>query len=359
MEINQKSMLATMVFRSLWNNLRITAWSLLTLTTAAALVTLFFTVSSEAGRKMNHDLRQMGANAVAHPSKGEKNDWVAFDNMAQAEGISLVRLSIRVLVVNDKAVPVVAADPKKLSLLTPYWAVAGTRSKTMGECLVGHRAAQMLGLKLNQEFSMGEAKARVVGFARTGDEDDQRIFVVPSPQDPAGFSYALMSVLGDETEIERLQQAARSLGIEIKPLRQILHGEQHVLDKINVLFAATMSSVFVLTLLGVSASMLARVVERRKEFALLQAIGAKHRAVVKFLLAESAAIGLIASVGGFVVGSILAAVVVQQIFHVAIQPRWMALIAAMGTTTVVSLLASGIACRRTLKFQPAATLRGE
>jgi putative ABC transport system permease protein len=105
--------------------------------------------------------------------------------------------------------------------------------------------------------------------------------------------------------------------------------------------------------------MLARVVERRKEFALLQALGAKRRSVIGFLLAECATLGLIAAIVGFGVGTALAALVSRQVFQATIAPHGAAGLAAVGTTTLVALVAGGIACVRTLRFQPATALRGE
>lgn len=366
MGTKRRGMLATMVMRSLLNNARISAWTLVTLATCAALVTLFTTATFEVGRKMSAALRQVGANAVAHPANAAQTDWNAFTNIARAHGASVAQLSVRVGMVKGNPVAVVAADPEALRQLTPYWAVTGQRAAGTQECLVGHRAATALELKVGQAVSIewpGQSQPSqftVTGIVETGDEDDDRVFVV-GPLDQAEFRYALLSVPGGEEKIDRVAQAlaAASANIEIKPLRQILSGEQHVLKKVNLLCVVSLWTVLALTALGVSASMLARVVERRKEFALLQALGAKQRSVIGFLLAESATLGLIAAIVGFGVGTALAALVSRQVFQATIAPHGAAGLAALGTTTLVALLAGGIACVRALRFQPATALRGE
>ena len=132
-----------------------------------------------------------------------------------------------------------------------------------------------------------------------------------------------------------------------------------MLDTVSVLGLAALAAVLALTALGVSASMLARVVERRKEFALLQALGAHRTSVVKFLLAEAATLGGVASLGGFALGTLLAAFVVRQVFDVSISPHALAFAAALVVTTAVALLAGAIACRRMLGLQPAVALRGD
>lgn len=366
MATKRRGMLATMVVRSLLNNARISIWTLVTLATCAALVTLFTTAAFEVDRKMSAALRQVGANAVAHPANAAQADWTAFTNIARAHGASVALLSVRVGMVKGNPVAVVAADPEALRQLTPYWAVTGQRAATAQECVVGRRAAMALELKAGHQVSIewpGQAQSSrftVTGTMETGDEDDDRVFVT-GPLEQTEFRYALLSVAGGEEQIGRTAQAlaSASADVEIKPLRQILRGEQHVLEKVNLLCVVSLWTVFALTALGVSASMLARVVERRKEFALLQALGAKRRSVVGFLLAESATLGLAAAVIGFGVGTALAALVSRQIFHAVITPHGAAGLAALGTTTLVALLAGGIACARVLRFQPATALRGE
>lgn len=366
MEINRRTMLAVMVFRSLWNNLRISAWTLLTLATCAALVTLFTTITFEVRAKMSHTLRELGANAVAYPAAHAEMDWLDFERAAQNQGIRFVRLSVRVGLIKASPVAILAANPQMLQNLTPYWAVIGRRATAPGEGLVGRHVAEALGVQIGYTAEVEwpadsqPTSLSVVGIVESGDEDDDHVFIA-SPAGPADFSYALLSVAGGEPAIGRLQEslAATPSPIEIKPIRQIVRGEEHLLNKVNVLCLAALAAVLALTALGVSASMLARVVERKKEFALLQALGAPRRSVVKFLLAESATVGGIAAVLGFGLGTLLAEVVVRQIFKAPTSPHGVAFAAALAVTTAVALLAGAIACRRMLRLQPATALRGE
>ena len=366
MATKRPSLLPTMVWRSLMNNARISAWMLVTLATCAALVTLFTTLSFEVRKKMSQTLRSLGANAVAYAEAQRPADWAAFERVTQDLNTNAVRLNARVGLVKETAVAIVSADPQRLEALTPYWAVTGRRAAAASECLVGRHVAEVLKLKPGEAVKIAWANGEppssllIVGQVATGDEDDERIFVTPGLQ-RGSFTYALLSVTGGEPALAQLQQAlnAAHTGVQLKPLRQIFHGEEHVLDKVRILCLAALGAVLVLTALGVTASMLARVVERRKEFALLQAIGAHPRSVVKFLLAESAAIGGVAALAGYVAGTLLAVLVVRHIFNVSVMPHGLAFVAALGVTISVTLLAGGLACRRMLRFEPAAALKGE
>ena len=366
MEINHRTMLAAMVLRSLWNNLRISAWTLLTLATCAALVTLFTTIAFEVREKMSHTLRGLGANAVAYPAAHAATDWTDFEHVAQSQGIRFARLAVKVGLIKETPVATVTADPRALQDLTPYWAVTGKRAAAPDECLMGRHVAETLGLQIGQAVKIEWADASqpisvsVVGIVESGDEDDDRAFIA-SPVSRGDLSYALLSVAGGEPGIGRFQEslAATPSLIAVKPLRQIVHGEEQVLNKVSVLCLAALAAVLALTALGVSASMLARVVERKKEFALLQALGAHRKSVVKFLLTESATVGGIAALLGFGLGTLLAGVGVRQIFKASVSPHGLAFAAALAVTTAVALLAGAIACRRMLRLQPATALRGE
>lgn len=350
-------MLGRMVVRSLLNNARLSAWTLLTLTTCAALVTLFSTVAFEVGANMSRALRRVGANAVAY----EAPDWARFEDEARRQGVEAVRVSGRVGLVGGSPVAVMAAAPDALQRLTPYWAVTGERAAGSGACLVGKRVAERFRLQpgsaLAVEWPGQELPTRytVTGISETGDEDDARVFTAGGLAS-AQVTYALLSAPNGEVQMRSLQRAT---GAEIKPLHQIVHGERHILDKMNVLFACTLGAVLLLTALGVSASMLARVAERRKEFALLQALGAGRGSIVAFLLAESAVVGAAAAAIGFALGSGMAVGVVRQVFQATIPPRGSSMIIALVATLGVAVLAGAVACVRTLRLQPAAALRGE
>src|SRR4030065_1268409 len=60
-------MLTKMVGNSLLKRFRITVWTLATLSTCAALVTLFAALAVDAEKKMSGSLRRLGANAVVYP----------------------------------------------------------------------------------------------------------------------------------------------------------------------------------------------------------------------------------------------------------------------------------------------------
>jgi putative ABC transport system permease protein len=369
-------MFARMVRQSLIKSARVTAWSLATLTASAALATLFFTISLDVGDKMATSLRSLGANAMAHPAQSQRGtgeqpgtpQWDALEQLAKSQGAEIVTLEVRVGSVQGLPVAVVDADPRALERMTPYWAMTGRRGIGVGQCVVGRKLADALKVKPETDLELQlvggrDENCRVAGVFESGDEDENRVFVGDLQDEPPApaVKYALLSVPGGEAEMRAFNEAltAKALGIQIQPLRQVIHGEQAVLQKINFLAGLSLIAVLVLSAVGVTAAVLSRVIERRKELALLQALGAKRRSVAAFLLCEGAGLGVAAAVLGYGVGTLLAQAVVQQIFRVSVTPRLTAFLAALGITVVMALFAASMATRRALRMEPAVLLKGE
>lgn len=356
-----------MVRKSLMNNIRITAWTLLILTTSATLVSIFATVGFDIEKKMSGTLRKLGPNAVAAGSGG----YEALESIAKKKAITMVELTTDIVITQGKPVVIVMSDPEKLARITPTWVILGRRAMTQGECLLGKYVAQVLKLKPGMSIEVYSPSDRtkkinyhITGIIVSGDENDDRI-VIPTVDSTViknqGSGFALLSVPQGEAGINRLNTELRQAqsNIEIKPLREIIYGEKTTLKKVLLLFSVALMAVLLLTALGVTSALLSRVVERRKELALLRAIGATQRAVMGFLLLEGLVIGSVASLGGFLVGTFISETMIRQTFHVSATPQLIAFPITLAATFAVSLVASGMGVVRALRMQPALALRGE
>jgi len=255
-----------------------------------------------------------------------------------------------------------------VSAMTSYWGVMGSRPINVGECAVGRRLAFSLNLCVGQSISIEDppgyrGRLKVTGIIDSGDEDEDRIFVPMGENSgesaPAGAIYALLSVPGGEAGISRLAADLRGYDVVVRPLRKILHGEEITLSKVKLLAALCLVAVLVLSSMGVSAGMLARVIERRQEIALLQTLGAGRRWIVLFLLSESAALGVVGTAMGFLLGTLMSRLVTRIVFQVSVSPHWISFLAALGVTVGVSVLAGAAGVRRAFRIEPARALREE
>ena len=117
--------------------------------------------------------------------------------------------------------------------------------------------------------------------------------------------------------------------------------------------------VLVLTLIGVSTTMVAIVAERRNEIGLRKALGATSRSIALEFIGEGVLLGLIGGLIGVVLGYGLASGISYNVFHRSIAlPPLIALITVLASVAV-AVLACLPPVRRAAAVDPALVLRGE
>ena len=120
----------------------------------------------------------------------------------------------------------------------------------------------------------------------------------------------------------RQKLAAEVPGAEVKPVRQIVEAEQRVLGKARASLLASAIVIIVTAILCVVATLTAWVLEQRKNFAIMKALGASERIVTGFFAAEVSVLGAVGALLGFVVGLGAAAWIARANFHATITPRF-------------------------------------
>ena len=219
-----------------------------------------------------------------------------------------------------------------------------------------------LGLKLP---GADETTYAVTGVVESGDGDENKIFLTESPDGKSfsgkTFRYALLSVPRGEAGIRELNEklAPFKTGLQVKPIYQILHGETATLGKIALLSGVSLVTVLLLTGIGISAAVMARIVERRKELALMQAIGAKRRSILSFLILESVVTGFVAVLIGFGIGTLVSKIMVMELFRAEISPSPSAFAFTALITMGVSIFTGGMGALKGLHIKPAVALKGE
>jgi putative ABC transport system permease protein len=111
--------------------------------------------------------------------------------------------------------------------------------------------------------------------------------------------------------------------------------------------------------LGVMTTMTTSVIERRKEIGLMKSVGAENKKIGALFIFESAIIGFIGGIFGYIVGISLAQFIGFSVFGTLISPRFEILPIAIGISVCVALLASALPVRKAVKVEPAIVLRGE
>ena len=107
------------------------------------------------------------------------------------------------------------------------------------------------------------------------------------------------------------------------------------------------------------ATLSASVLERRRDFALMKALGGTQRHLLSLFLLEATVLALLGVVGGWLIGSLAAWVISEVDFNTATLPR----LSVLPVVLLLNLLLAGCAAffpSRVLRsLEPAALLKGD
>jgi putative ABC transport system permease protein len=295
------------------------------------------------------------------------------------DGTPQVRGNIRV--------PLVGTRFEDMSALAPWWKVEG-RMPREGEALIGRALARGLGTADTVTLKFGEVTERmpVAGILDAGGLEDDRMYVplawlqkrvgregevdrvlvsalvlpgeAPPMPDPAkdleGFEKWICRPYAASVGYE-IQQAMP--GVTARPVAQLVRGEGRLVGRLNLLMLLLTGAALAAAVLGVMSTMVASVVDRTQEIALLRALGASTAAVGRLFLAEALVVALVGGVLGVLLGFGLAQVVGRGAFGTAVEPHPLLLPAGIALAAFVCLVGAWLPLRRTAAIDPALALR--
>jgi putative ABC transport system permease protein len=276
----------------------------------------------------------------------------------------------------------VGTDFAALRGLYPGWRLKDGGASQGGEptagCVIGsHVAARLrsgVGDKILLDIAgpestspgIGGETLRIAGVLSTGAAEDDQVFVsLSSLQRLAGLDHKIslvqLSIPGDGREIDRTLRglSATFSGVEVRPIRQIVESQGKVLETIRWLLVSLTALILVIIALCVLATMTAIVFERRKDIAVMKALGATDSLVVRLFVSEGAGLGLAAGVVGFVAGAALARVLAQQLFSVSLSLSWWTLPLVCVLCIALATLATLFPVNIIRAVQPATALKGD
>jgi putative ABC transport system permease protein len=343
--------------------------ALVAMVVAAAVATSVLNLYADVQSKLRGEFRNYGANIIL---VGKDGASLPADALAQVDSVlngrGLAAPFALVVAHTNSGQPVVVAgtDFGRVRQLDRWWSVSNWPSGTQ-QALVGVRAVPTVAPQ-NQRFDLNFAghtlSVTAAGTVQTGAAEDNRVYIsLPDFIPWSGVQPSTIEVAASGTPEEiatvmrELAQAIPSA--DVRPVRQIMEGEARVLGKTRAtLFAA--STLIVLTAaLCVLSTLMGWVFDRRKDFAMMKALGASGRLLSRFFAAEAATLGAIGAVIGYVLGIGVAAWIGRANFHASIEPRLSVLPLVMAASIAVTLLAAILPISSLRRVQPAVILRGE
>jgi putative ABC transport system permease protein len=383
------------------------ASALFAMVVAAAVATAMLNLYVDVQAKLRREFRNYGANIilVGKNSASLPADTLArVDSILKGRGVAAPFGMIVARTADGQPIVVAGTEFDRVKKLDKWWSVsqwpddaptlpgsgnpnetqsphpfdkvrAGSVAETatrmghpaLSQALVGVRALPVVASK-GQDFELTfQGKGLHVhpaGTVRTGAAEDSRIYLSLADFEAwTGVQPSTIEVAanGPPEEVggmlNELQAAIPAA--DVRPVRQIMEGEARVLGKTRATLLASSALIILTAALCVLSTLMGWVFDRRRDFAIMKALGASTRLLNGFFAAEAAALGAMGAVIGFVVGIGIAAWIGRANFHAAVVPRWSVLPVVLAGSMAVTLLSAILPISLLRRVQPAVILRGE
>jgi len=378
-----RKMLARMLWRATLVPRRRGLAALLAVVVAAAVSTAMMDLYVDAQAKLQKEFRGYGANivvlapsAAADAPLAGKQLALPPDALARVEAVLAGRgvavpFAYTVASTSDGSPIVVAGTEMAFAQkLNRWWSVTAWPASPK-TALLGERAAGIV-LPQNQKnpqpfelwFQGRSIRLAPVGRLHTGAAEDSRIFIPLDDFSPwTGLQPNSIEIAASGSP-EEINDIARRLSLalpeaQVRPVRQITEAEARVLGKTRTALLVSILLIIITAALCLLSTLTAWVLDQRRNFAVMKALGASERTLGAFFAAEAAFIGVIGAILGFVIGVGIAAWIGRVNFHAPVVPRLSVFPVILLASVAVALLAAVLPMALLARVQPARILKGE
>jgi putative ABC transport system permease protein len=363
--MTRTALLLRLLLKAAWVRKDRAFTALVSVAVVATIATAALTIYSDLEGKLSREFRGFGANVIVTRASGNLTgeELAAIDKIVGARG-EVVPVAYAVANFAEGARVVVGgADLDKLRKLNPAWSF---EERGDGAALVGARVAEAVSHGGSWQIAYGSIRSSIAPqavFSSGSDEDSRAYLPLDEFQRLTALrpNTALIRVEGRPQQIQNAisQLSAGLPGVEVKPVRQITQAQTAVVGKTRSVVLASSAAVVVLIMLCMVATFTGSVLERRKDFAVMKALGASNRAVNFLFASEAALLALAGSSAGYVLGCVVAFWIGKANFDAAILPQPMLLLPVLLGSVALALIASTAPLRLLQQIQPAGILRGE
>jgi putative ABC transport system permease protein len=319
--------------------------------------------------KLRKEFRNYGANLVIVGKDGQSLPGETLSNVQKivnGRGAAVPFAYVIARTRDGQPVVVAGTDFIAVQKLDSWWSVSAW-PRAANEALVGVRAAQAISPKGEQFDLTFEGKTISVapaGRLQTGAAEDSRIYLSSADFEswtgvrPSTIEVAISGSAEEiEQAIHRLEQSIPFA--QVRPVRQIMEAEARVFGKMRATLLVAAILIVATAGLCVLATLTGLVFDRRRDFAIMKALGASGRMIHGFFAAEAASLGAVAALIGFLIGIAIAGAIGRINFQSPIEPRLGVLPIVILGSVASALMAAIWPMRLLQRIQPANILRGE
>lgn len=345
------------------------AAALLAMVVAAAVTTAVLNLYVDVQAKLHTEFRNYGANVVVVGKDGKTLPGDALqkiDSVLDGNGLAVPFAYVVARTADGQPVVVSGTNLDQVRRLNRWWSVTAWPSGEQ-DALVGERAAALVtpqGQPFDLSFQGRTVRLNPSGTVRTGSSEDSRIYLsLKEFESWTGVQASTIEIAasGSPEEvgaaIQRLTLALPEA--DVRPVRQIVEGEARVLGKTRSTLLVCALLIILTAALCVLSTLMGWVFDRRRDFAIMKALGASEWLIGGFFVTEAGVLGAVGAIFGFGVGVAIAGWIGRVNFHAPVVPRFAVLPEVLAGSIAVALMAALLPMFLLRRVQPATILRGE
>ncbi len=258
--------------------------------------------------------------------------------------------------------------------------------------VIGHLLASQLNLKVGDKLTLSHQKKEVEiilgGIIKTGGYEDEQLFLpLKTAQQLLGYEGKVSTILVSAVTVplddfgrrdpktmtrrefdkwyctayppavaKQIEEVVR--GGSARPVWQVVETEGRVLSRFQLIFLALTTVALLGSVTAVASTIMAGVMRREKEVALLKAIGASKQWIRRFFLSEAFFLGLTGGLSGYLVGILVADFFSQLVFEVPFKGRVYLFFLSLAVALLVNFLGFLFPLKKAVSFEPGLVLKG-
>ncbi len=377
--MRKRSMYWRMVLGSLARRRSRMLTALLAIAMGATILSGLVTIYYDIPRQMGKEFRSYGANMLIIPTDSDKKitqeqleeikNFIPSDKL-----VGMAPYIYQNAKINEQPYMIAGTDLKQAKENSPYWLIHGQWPENAKEVLLGNEISKVIGLSAGDKVTINTQKEDgsltatdfiITGVVTTGGKEEELIFAslddLKNIISETNLDVVECSIEAEQGEIQQIVENIATADKDLTPqmVKRVTESQDIVLTKLQALVWIVTVIVLFIIMICVSTTMMAVVMERRKEIGLKKALGASNKSIVTDFLGEGAILGIAGGALGICFGYVFAQQVSMSVFARKVSFLWTLVPITIIVSVIITVLACMLPVSKAVDVEPALVLRGE
>lgn len=374
--VENRAFFRKIIFKSIANSAVRSFVIFISILLGSAVCAAFINIYADIDKKVTSELNSYGPNVIISPLSLENGYIKMADLYAKLSGIKELKAKNEYLFgsvnIGVTRAVIMGVSFSNLKEIMPFLDIKSGEFINIDfddkNALIGEDLAKLTGVKVGDIIEISSPnsnevyKVRIKGIVYDGQKEDSLLLISLSLAQeildkPNLINYAEAAISGSYDSIKSLCSSLSTSEFKFEVISKVSKAQGQILDKIKLLMALIGVTILFITSVCINTSLSSILLSKIKEFALIRAIGASKRDVLKIIFSEILVISIAGSFLGALVGYLLAIFLGNLIFSSGVDFRFVSLVVSVILSLVFAFIASYYPVKKALNQNLADLLR--